>query len=219
MQINHTTQHEPLIWPHKAASALWNSRYLLLPSKQGPPPWQSPPLCHHELAKMGLGRATEDKWTAERKKKQLWKMAEVHTHMHNKISVWMEHGGGNLSLDRNEQRHEHRDILNYILGSTSDLELSLSCVRPHHYCASNFQQHGRKYDPTEEEWSEAVERVGCFHFSSQHFFHRWLTSLLFLSALTLERNNCVFSQTPSSRVQVAPGGNSTPCLLLPQKTS
>lgn len=41
---------------------------LLLPSKQGPPPWQFLPLCHHELAKMGLVHAMDDEWTAKRKK-------------------------------------------------------------------------------------------------------------------------------------------------------
>lgn len=43
---------------------------LLLPSKQGPPPWQGPPLCHHDLAKTGSGQAMDDEWTAGRKNKK-----------------------------------------------------------------------------------------------------------------------------------------------------
>lgn len=51
-------------------------------------------------------------------------MTEVNTHMHDKISVWMEHGRRNSRRHKAEQRQEHRDISSDIWSSTSDLELS-----------------------------------------------------------------------------------------------
>lgn len=67
------------------------SRDLLLPSKQGPPPWQCLRPYRHELAKTGLGRALGNEWTAERKKQNL-KLKKYKTQ--NKKQLVMKVMGG-----------------------------------------------------------------------------------------------------------------------------
>lgn len=71
---------------------------LLLPSKQGPPPWQGPSLCHHELAKTGLGQAMDDEWTAGGKnKKQKLKLKN--------ITLWRKY----YRLEKKAQRKKERN--------------------------------------------------------------------------------------------------------------